>query len=513
MAEMGKLSFCEKFVWLARQPINFDGRPYLPDVYAVTDRNLVLRCSRQTEKSTFLVNTILHEACTNSGIQMLFVCPRIEQARVFTDSRLLPSLEESPLIRRTLLGRRPRRLKVTNMQFANGSALFVRAAYHSADACRGISSSLLMVDEFQDMAAGDLPVLQETLSHAKNGRTILTGTPKDISNHLETVFSQSTANEWTIPCAKCNKGVILDERSLGSAGIICPDCHSPLNPRDGRWVARNPNAQWGAGFWLNHPMVPWLTYDDILERQRSYDWVKFKNEALGLPTTTGDHVATRAELEACCSKNPMAESWAHVAAQGQSNLIMGIDWGGGGTSRTAVVIGYMRSDYSFEVCRFERFAATEESLRVVREVAQRCRQFRIRGIAADGRGNGQVLNRLLMDQLKAPSGLFAIIYSTVEHEPHQDGCLTKWTVDRSASIGVLYSRIKKQQMVFPRVEQCGSFLEEFAAELSEHDTYTRGVKYTKPDNMQDDVMHATNYALIVALRMFCPERKSIYDCH
>ena len=77
---MRKLEFCQHFVHLQRKPICFDGRPYLPPIYEVTDRNLVLRCSRQTEKSTFLVNTILYEACRNPGVQMLFVCPRMEQA-------------------------------------------------------------------------------------------------------------------------------------------------------------------------------------------------------------------------------------------------------------------------------------------------------------------------------------------------------------------------------------------------------------------------------------------------
>ena len=510
---MGKFDFCRKLLNLNGQPINFDDRPYVPEMYDVTDQNLVLRCSRQTEKSTFLVNTILYEACMNPGIQMLFVCPRLEQARVFSHDRLLPSLEQSPLIRRTLQGRGARHPQVMNMRFANGSALFVRAAYHSADSCRGLSASLLMVDEFQDIAAGDLPVLQETLSHAKNGRTILTGTPKDISNHLEAAFSNSTANEWTLHCAKCDKGVILDERSLGPVGIICPNCGGSLNPRDGRWVARNPHGHWGVGFWVNHAMVPWLNYEEILDRQRGYDLAKFKNEVLGLPTTVGDHVATRAELEACCSNNPMAESLEDVSPQGRSNLIIGIDWGGGGTSRTVVVIGYMRSDYRLEICCFERFAATEDPLRVVEEIAKRCRQFRIRWIGADGGGNGRVLNRLLMDQLKASSGLFAILYSSADHEPRQDGCMMQWTVNRSASIAVLYSRIKKRQMIFPRVNQCGSFLDEFAVELAEYDDITRTVRYTHPDGMQDDAVHATNYALIVALRNFCPAEKNVDECY
>jgi len=30
-------------------------------------------------------------------------------------------------------------------------------------------------------------------------------------------------------------------------------------------------------------MVPWLNYDDVLERQRSYDLVRLKNEVLDCP--------------------------------------------------------------------------------------------------------------------------------------------------------------------------------------------------------------------------------------
>ena len=62
---MGKLNFCERFVYLDGKLISFEDRPYLPAIYASNKRNIVLRCSRQTEKSTFLANTIIHEACMN----------------------------------------------------------------------------------------------------------------------------------------------------------------------------------------------------------------------------------------------------------------------------------------------------------------------------------------------------------------------------------------------------------------------------------------------------------------
>ena len=499
---MGKLAFCQNFVYLQRRPIRFEGRPYLPQIYTESETNLVLRCSRQTEKSTFLVNTILYEAIRNPGIRMLFVCPREEQARVFSRMRLLPALEQSPLIHRALLGRNGRRPQVMNLEFFNDSTLSLRAAYHSADSSRGLSADLLLVDEFQDIAAGDLPVLQETLSHAENGRTILTGTPKSIDNHLEAMFRQSTANEWKIRCGGCGQDAIIDERSLGLTGINCPGCHGALDPRQGRWVPRNPHATWGQGFWICHPMVPWLGYADILERQRAYGLTKFKNEVLGLPTTVGENVVTREELEACCGTWSMPTSFDDVPPQGRDQLIAGIDWGGGGTSRTVLVIGFLRSDYQFQVCRFERFAATEEPNAVLDTVAQRCRQFRIRLIAADGGGNGHVLNRLLLDRLDQSFGLFAILYSQTDHQPQRDGALMKWTVNRSASIGALFSRVKKRSILFPRVEESGSYLDEFACEIAEYDDESRTVRYTHPETLQDDAPHATNYALLLAVHRF-----------
>lgn len=508
---MGKLSFCEQYVYLERRPISFSGRPYLPAIYAADDRYLVLRCSRQTEKSTFLVNTILYEACTNPGVQILFVSPRFEQARLFIRTRLLPSLEQSPLIRRKLLGRQTRRPQISNMEFDNGSALFTRPAYHSGDACRGISAQILLADEFQDIAAGDLPILEETMSHAACPRTILTGTPKTIDNHLESAFCRLTANEWTMTCPKCRKGVTIDERALGPNSIICPGCAVPLDPRLGQWVPRNSESRSGQSFCINYAMTPWSSYDDLLSKQQSYDVCRFKNEVLGLSTTTGDHVVTRAELEACCTDKPMAENFEQVPPQGRAHLVAGIDWGGGGKSRTVLVIGFMRSDFKFQICRMERFASSEDPDRVLTAVAQRCSQFRVRFVAADGGGNGSVLNRMLVDRLRPQHGLFALIYAPSRHDPRQEGVLWKWMIDRTASIGVLFSRVKKQSLLFPRVADSSSYLEEFACEVAEYDDINRMVKYSHPETMQDDCLHATNYALTLAVYTHSAERRSVDD--
>ena len=89
-----------------------------------------------------------------------------------------------------------------------------------------------------------------------------------------------------------------------------------------------------------------------------------------------------------------------------------------------------------------------------------------------------------------------------DHEPQRHGLLTKWTVGRTASIGILFTRIKRQTICFPRTADCGSFLDEFACEIAEYDDINRTLKYTHPSTQQDDALHATNYALLVATRAF-----------
>ncbi len=435
-------------------------------------------------------------------MNILFVSPRRDQARVFSRSRLIPCLEHSPLIRRLLWGHTRRRPSVFDLRFQNGSQLFIRAAYHSGDAIRGISADLLLIDEFQDIAAGDLPVLQETLSHSSSGRTVITGTPKLIENHIEGIFSQSTANEWTVRCSGCGRGVIPDERCLGPQRAECPDCQQPLCLAHGSWIPRNPEARSWDGYWVNHLMVPWLkNYDDILERQRTYDAAKFRNEVLGLPTALGDHVVTRAELEACCGPCPMAQSIDAVPAAGRRALVAGIDWGGGGTSRTVLSIGFMRSDFKFQVCRFERLASSEDPAQVLDAVARSCLRFQVAFIAADGGGNGHVYNRLLLDKLNRHGGLFAILYSESDQAPRRDGALVKWSVNRSATIGTLFSRVKKKAIIFPRAEDCGSYLDEFACEVAEYDDLNRTVRYSHAQGQLDDALHATNYALALGVHM------------
>ena len=250
-------------------------------------------------------------------------------------------------------------------------------------------------------------------------------------------------------------------------------------------------------------MVPWPTHDKLLSRRARYDPARFKNEVFGLPTSLGDHMLTREQVEACCLDVPMARSIADVPVEHRHSLIAGIDWSGGGRSRTVLVIGYMSVDKHFTIVRMERFLGHEDPDTVVAEIATRCGQFNIRFIAADGAGNGLIYNRLLLTRWNEQRpALYGITYGDSDQEPRQEVAIYTWRVHRSATIANLIGRIKSGMLGFPRVADCGSFLDEFTCELAEYDDHTRTIRFTHPENQVDDALHATNYAELAGLRRY-----------
>lgn len=493
--------FAQRFVRLGRdQPFRFDGRPYLDAIYGAYRQGIVLRCSRQVEKSTFIANSILYELAMKPGVRLLFVAPRDQQSRLFAKLRILRAIGDSPFLRRHLIGRRAAKQKINDMVFANGSMLHIRSAFSTADSARGLSIDSLYVDEYQDMAHGHLPVLQEAMSHSPKPRTILAGTPKLIDNHLEEAYLNSTRNEWRIPCARCNTEHLPTRNLLQNAVFSCPACRQPLNPSAGRWEALNPSAE-AAGFWINHFMVSWLNPSAIAQRRRDYDDIRFKNEVEGLPTVLGDHMVTLAELEACCTNFRMATSANAVDAEYRGQLVAGVDWSGGRNAQTAICIGYTNRSRIFQVVYFATFRPTEDPVTVLDQLGEICRRFDVLSIAADS-GMGHVNNRLLYDRHRPEFAYTTISYADRTSEPTLEHPYHRWTVARTQSLGYLLSLVKSRHITFPHFSQSRVFLNEFASEVAHFDEEKRTIKFTCPENAHDDILHACNYALLQAGRIF-----------
>ncbi len=166
-----------------------------------------------------------------------------------------------------------------------------------------------------------------------------------------------------------------------------------------------------------------------------------------------------------------------------------------------LVIGYLRDDDHFVVIFWEKYPAREEPDEIVKAIVRRCERFRVPIVAADGSGNGSVYNNLLLHALPQLQALYAIYYSQSDQAPHQyKGHLWNWTIGRTPSIGMVFTRIKKQRIHFPRLEDSRAFLDEIWCEIAAYDDQQRSIKYTHAETQPDDTLHALNYAATTARR-------------
>jgi len=189
----------------------------------------------------------------------------------------------------------------------------------------------------------------------------------------------------------------------------------------------------------------------------------------------------------------MTNGLKDVPAAARGRLIGGIDWGGGVVSRTVFVVGYMEENDHFHVVFMERYHAQEDPDEILKAIVRRCKEFRIRLIAADGAGIGSVYHGLLLSMLPELCGLYAMFYSAADQQPRQyKGRLWNWTIGRTPSIGMVFTRIKKARIQFPRLSDCSSYLAEIWCETAEYDDHNRSIRYMHPESQPDDTLHSIN---------------------
>lgn len=484
--------FCESVLTLEGQPVRFLDRPYIDGILGALDRNLVIRAGRQVEKSTYLAFRMSYELM-RPNTRVLLVCPRVSQTKQLMKSRFLKLLQDSPLLQRSL-GMPRGRLNPSEIWFGNGSQLYARSAFRSADAVRGVSADVLICDEFQDIAAGFLPVLKETLAHSTRPVTILTGTPKEVTNHLEDAFALSTAQAWMVRCDACGTEVVPDETSIGPDYYCCSACQQPIDWRRGQWVARNPQSTWGEGFWLPQIIAPWLTPRKFHEKDAEYDNDQLLNEVFGLPTMHGTLAITRAELEACCSARPMAASGNDLPADARRDVVLGIDWGSGLAGKAAVVVASQcfRTN-RLKVWHWGLLSANERP--TLDQVTELCRRFGVRRVFADARGGGASENRALWSRLGGEQGLdiTGIEYATNDGLVGKDGTLRKWGIDKTKWIGGLCTRIREKLIEFPASADCQIGFAHVGHEQVEYDEESRTSTYRAVDGRPDDLLHPLVY--------------------
>lgn len=496
---------------LKGKPFSFDKREMFRLIYDKPQKNSVYMMGRQMGKSTTLANEILLESLLIPWFNTLFVTPREQQTRTFSTDKLLPVIKYSPVFKKLMLDG-DSISNVFDKSFANNSKIFLRYAFLSADAVRGISAHKLLLDEVQDIIWDNVGVIDEVLSGAEPElrRRSYAGTPKTLNNTLNRLYMKSTKHEFIIRCPGCNNWNILGIDNVGKHGVICKKCGSLLGPPfEGEWIATNsdPDSQRLFGARLPQLLSPNVDWDDMLDKLKSYPTYQFHNEVLALPYDMGSNPLSEVDLRNACGdhKSELPVSGHNITG----TLVLGVDWGHGEatlssakgflpTGFTVVTLGRLLSNGKYQLLWLKKYEGKESDPRIqVREVAKLAKIYKVHIVGAD-HGAGFYHNTELKDMLGATPlvefNASGNIKEKIKWDPEIDD--KKITFHRTRCMSDTILDIKNSNIIFPKWDDFRHYADDFTTIYID---FTRNGLMYYSHVLPDDAFHATMIGRLAAV--------------
>lgn len=501
--EMTPSEFVERVLYLKGKPFSFNGYEWARPIYDTKSKNLLLKYSRQTSKSTLLANFMTMLCATNSHFSALYVAPTQNQASTFSKQKLDPVLNLSPFIKEFFF-KTNRNNQVYYKRLSNGSDMVLKSSYLDADSIRGISADLLMVDEVQDILVDNLPVIEETLTRSDHKIRLYAGTPKTAQHAIEMYWERSSQNEWMMRCEHCNHWNRATEDNILPEGLGCSDCKKRLNPIKGEWVsfARSQEGEF-EGFRVPQIIVPWVPWTgsdgSIISKYKTYSREKFYNEVLALPYDNASCPVTLQDvMEACDPYLSMASCPQDIPEIAGFQLMAGVDWG---TSKddaafTVLTIGTFLPGGQFLVIYAKRYRAAEsDPIYQVNDIADILTKFNVTLCGCDW-GFGMDKNRLLATAI-GDSRVIEFNNSGMQKQAinfNRDAGF--YTINRTLMLSEMFNGIKQKRIVFPKWEESEPFLEDALHVYQDYRENMQAMFYSHAPNKPDDFMHSLMYAYL-----------------
>jgi hypothetical protein len=471
--------------------LNLNGKPYtIKDHFAfshlfrvLTPKNQVWCTGRQVSKSTSLAAHGVVFANSVPFFKTLYITPRFEQVRRFSNNYVRPFIDLSPI--KSQWSGTTTENSVLQRSFKNNSMMLFSFALLDADRVRGVSADRVCIDEVQDMDPDHVPIIQETMSYSKWATSYYTGTPKTLDNLIYGLYKRSSQAEWFIPCDSCKHWNIpalehdLDAMigdynihiSEKQPGTVCAKCRKPINPRHGRWVHRHPERRWQfAGYHVPQIILP-LHFADpekwssLLLKREGYGnmtQAQFYNEVMGESVDTGQKLISETELKAACvlewenKKEPDPACYKNL--QHYKHRILAIDWGGGGEagiSFTVLTVMGFRNDGTIDTLWSKRLLIGGDHLAEAVECMKWSNFFKCDYVAHDYTGAGTVretvmvqagfnLDRVMAMRLVRSAAQDLLVYkppTEINHRAH-------YSLDKTRSLLYTCQAIKLKQVRF-----------------------------------------------------------------
>ncbi len=495
---------------------------HIHPIYNRPSRAIIMKFARQTHKSTTVGCKIVLPCTKYHNYHNLYVAPTGNQVSVFSTDKLDGALRGSDIIQTHFLDTHTKD-QVSYKEFTNGSKIYLRSAFHTADSIRGITSDAVVIDEVQDIISDHIPVIEQCMSHSMAKHEMLresmpdlpshlfncriyAGTPKTVENTMEKYWDQSTQNEWIILCTHCNKHNYINEYNIGDTCLICNKCGKPIYYENGNWVSMNSNG-FIDGYrlpqivlnWINNRNNPDAWKVNVINTRKIYPTEKYFNEVLAFPYANAKHPLNINDMRIVCKDFSMmseSDSASHPMISGYQTFA-GIDWGKGdtasGTSYSVLTI-CAKIKKRFTNIFMKRYTGRmSDPLLQIEDMLKWIARFNCLLTIADT-GDGRVANAMMVDKLGASR--FAELYEhgTIRKKIHWDGKKGHYIMNRTRVMTDIMMEIKRDQVDFFKFSQFEEFCSDFTGIYAEYSEQTRLTKYDHI--VPDDSFHSYMFARI-----------------
>jgi hypothetical protein len=482
-------------------------------------KSLLVKAGRQVSKSVSLAARQCILASVIPYFSSLYVAPRFEQARRFSNNYVKPFLTNTPLGEFAL--DKDMEQSVLQRSFINGSLLHFSFAFLDAERVRGVSADTLSLDEVQDIDIDFLPVLLETMSASDYRYRVYAGTPKTLDNTIEGLWEDSSQAEWATPCTGCRTWNIASIKEglldmIQPKGMCCKKCGKLLDPSTGNWIHMFPDKRSKfEGYHTPQVIFPMHyanpeRWSELISAKDNWAQAKYWNEKLGESCDIRANMLTRTDLQKA-SVLPY-DNTISGAVKVRNNYVMitvGTDWGGGGeegVSHTAVSVLGHRPDGKIDVLYIARITNTNDPVEEIKHIINIFQRVNGKILAHDFCGAGALRETMLIQAGFPVTQIFPAHYTfsssapMVEYRPPSEASSRHfYSIDKSRSLVLICQLIKHGVIRFPKYETWEHVSKDFMALVEDRrerpggsDIYVITRKAKEPD----DCAHAVNYGCL-----------------
>lgn len=247
-----------------------------------TVERVIIMSAARLGKTSIILNMIGYYIQYDPSLIMV-VLPTFDLGERFSKKQLAPMLRDTQALKGKVADTRSRDSTNTLLMktFLGGNIQIAGA--NSPNSLRADTIKILAFDEVDgapDSAGteGDpvtLSVRRTTTYEGRGRKIILTSTPTNKGeSRIEQAYSQSTMEQWCLPCPTCGEYQPLDWKRLDFSTLLlhCRECEAGHTKGEwtsnaGKWIAENPDAL-TRGFRMNALPSPFVRWETLVEEWR-----------------------------------------------------------------------------------------------------------------------------------------------------------------------------------------------------------------------------------------------------